>query len=376
MLKQSAEPEIKRIPLEEVCLNIVAAQLATNCAQFLAQMPEPPKSESVKAALDILTQVGAIEVDDDAESASYEKLTPLGKYLAKLPVDCRFGKMLVYGALFRCFSATVTIVAALSASKSPFVSPSASAADDNYRSTHQKFKHPNSDFLTFVNIWNAFEAASNQKKAHQFCRHHKLNISALKEISDGRKEYLKLIKSVGLLDDQYDISSSSHKLNSCSQEEAIVHSVVCAGLYPNIGLLDVTANGKVCIKRENDTLLVHRDSVNVVEKQLSLKRWLLYCEKFSTSHTVFISTTCFVHPFAIILFGDIIEIQHLSRSVIIDKTYDLTLAARNAMIFVKLREQMNEAIEEYFIEGKTKAGHKCGRLEDLVDSITKMLTSS
>ena len=61
-----------------------------------------------------LKNVGALYLDDS--------LTPLGYHLAQLPVDVRIGKLMLYGCMFRCLDAALTIAACLSF-KSPFVSP-------------------------------------------------------------------------------------------------------------------------------------------------------------------------------------------------------------------------------------------------------------
>ena len=51
-----------------------------------------------------------------------EMLTPLGYHLACLPVDVRIGKLMLFGAIFRCLDPALTIAASL-AFKSPFVRP-------------------------------------------------------------------------------------------------------------------------------------------------------------------------------------------------------------------------------------------------------------
>ena len=51
-----------------------------------------------------------------------QTLTPLGAHLANLPVDVHIGKMILFGAIFRCLDPVLTIAAALSF-KSPFVRP-------------------------------------------------------------------------------------------------------------------------------------------------------------------------------------------------------------------------------------------------------------
>lgn len=51
-----------------------------------------------------------------------ERLTPLGSHLANLPVDIHIGKMILFGAIFRCLDPILTIAAMLSY-KSPFTRP-------------------------------------------------------------------------------------------------------------------------------------------------------------------------------------------------------------------------------------------------------------
>ena len=58
---------------------------------------EPPPREAVEAAARQLRRLGAISVDGASEA-----LTPLGTHLARMPVDLRVGKMLLYGAMRRC----------------------------------------------------------------------------------------------------------------------------------------------------------------------------------------------------------------------------------------------------------------------------------
>jgi ATP-dependent RNA helicase DHX36 len=55
-------------------------------------------------------------LDDD------ERLTPLGYHLANLPVDPQAGRMLILGALFRCYEPVAAIAASLSF-KNPFFMP-------------------------------------------------------------------------------------------------------------------------------------------------------------------------------------------------------------------------------------------------------------
>lgn len=75
---------------------------------------EPPVKENIDSAIKRLQDVGAFDKENS--------LTPLGQHLAALPVDVRIGKLMLYGAIFSCVDAALTMAAALS-NKSPFVTP-------------------------------------------------------------------------------------------------------------------------------------------------------------------------------------------------------------------------------------------------------------
>ncbi|CAI5497941.1 unnamed protein product [Closterium sp. Naga37s-1] len=112
IMRPFQQPEIQRVPLVELCLQIKLLDLGTP-AQFLSKAIEPPKEEAVRSAMKTLREVGAVD--------EREELTALGTHLAALPVDIRIGKMMIYGAVMGCLSTALTIAACLSY-RSPFSS--------------------------------------------------------------------------------------------------------------------------------------------------------------------------------------------------------------------------------------------------------------
>jgi HrpA-like RNA helicase len=301
-MKDATEPELRRIPLEEVCLTILAGGFAKSCADFLSQTPEPPSEDAVHSALKVLEDIGAIICSHDS-SRSTETLTALGQHLAKLPVDARVGKMLIFGAVFKCTDAILTIAASLSASKSPF----ASSFNDSQqaKAAHSKFSHPFSDFFTLLNVWEAFRQASVSGKARIFCRDMFLNYSALSEIQDARHQYLDLLCGLGFLDrtklgadarkrafDEQKLALSPYCVNS--RIEQVVHSVVCAGLYPNVAEVTRTStNNEVTVTHKTERLFIH-SSVNSKMPQHIPSNWVTYFEKFGTERRVSVSKTAFI----------------------------------------------------------------------------------
>ncbi|KAH8064124.1 helicase [Aureococcus anophagefferens] len=114
-----AEPEMVRSPLDELCLEVAALGLGAP-EPVLAEAISPPDEKIVRAAVDGLVRLGALDAEDRMS------LSPLGRQLARLHVHPVLGKLLLLGELFDCFDVALTVAAGLG-SKSPFVCPWAGA---------------------------------------------------------------------------------------------------------------------------------------------------------------------------------------------------------------------------------------------------------
>ncbi|RXM90891.1 ATP-dependent RNA helicase DHX29 [Acipenser ruthenus] len=96
-----SDPEILRVPLEELCLHIMKCEYGSP-EDFLSRALDPPQPQVVSNAMNLLRRIGACELD-------LPKLTPLGQHLAALPVNVKIGKMLVFGAIFGCLEPIVSM---------------------------------------------------------------------------------------------------------------------------------------------------------------------------------------------------------------------------------------------------------------------------
>lgn len=351
-MKQQSMPELQRVPLEEVCLSILAGGLAANCTNFLLQAPQPPEEVSVQAALRVLEEVGAVnpqpyKVTVSTSDTHTETLTPLGRHLAKLPVHARLGKMLIFGALFKVLDKVLTIAASLSA-KSPFVTN----FDNSQQAAakHRSFRHETSDFLTVCNVWEAYCAASvvSDSNVRRFCAANFLSRNALTEIGDMRRQFVELLGQIGFVSSSEvrHVETSVYNLNG--KKEEIVTAVVCAGLYPNVAHAVKGAQNAppTLFDKDKERVYFHNSSVN--HKKVLEGEWVAFHEKFATSK-VFLSSTSLVHPFSLLLFGGSIAINHLERKVIIDDRIVLNMAAQTGVMFRELRHKLtillNEIIE-------------------------------
>lgn len=99
--KEHADPEILRMPVEDVVLQLKSMDLQ-HIANF--PFPTPPDRSSLVRAEKLLTYLGAL---------SNGKITPVGRDLSIYPLSPRFSKMLVIGHQHNCMQYTIAMVAAL-----------------------------------------------------------------------------------------------------------------------------------------------------------------------------------------------------------------------------------------------------------------------
>lgn len=150
-MMERPEPEIRRVPLEQLCLSVRAMGIK-EVGSFLASAITPPESIAVDGAMDLLGRMGALDGDD---------LTALGRHLSMIPADLRCGKLMVYGAMFGCLDAAVTIAAILTV-KSPFVSPQDKREES--KSARAKFAKNQGDLIGDLRAFEEWYEMINNRK--------------------------------------------------------------------------------------------------------------------------------------------------------------------------------------------------------------------
>ena len=110
-LDEHMTPEMFRTPLHELALSIKLLRLGS-VGQFLSKALEPPPIDAVIEAEVLLREMRCFDKNDE--------LTPMGKILARLPVEPRLGKMMILGAVFGCGDAVATVAAQASTGRFSF----------------------------------------------------------------------------------------------------------------------------------------------------------------------------------------------------------------------------------------------------------------
>ena len=168
-----AEPEILRTNLAAVILQMKWLRLGT-----IEQFPfiDPPDPRQIRDGLATLHEIGAID--------ETEELTPLGKRLAKLPVDPRVGRMILGGQDEDCLNDVLVIAAALSTQD---VRERPADKQDAADQAHGAFRDPQSDFISLLKLWTNLRDKQRELSNGQFrkwCRANFLSYLRYREWSD------------------------------------------------------------------------------------------------------------------------------------------------------------------------------------------------
>ena len=207
------DPEILRSSLASVILRMKSLHL-TDVESF--PFIEPPPGRAIADGYQLLQELGA--VDDD------NQLTPLGRKLAKLPLDPRVGRMILAAQEFACLSEVLIVASALSV-QDPRDRPveHQQSADE----AHKKFADEKSEFLSYLKIWKWFESAIEHKKSNRqlmdTCRATFLNQLRLREWRDVHSQLLTIVKEQGW------------RTNELPATYDQLHMALLTGLLGNIG---------------------------------------------------------------------------------------------------------------------------------------------
>ncbi|HML81689.1 MAG TPA: ATP-dependent RNA helicase HrpA [Thiomonas arsenitoxydans] len=206
-------PEIQRSSLAAVILRMKALGLDS-----IEQFPfiEPPPGKAIADGYQLLTELGAV---DDRNA-----LTPLGRELARLPLDPRIGRMILEARNREALTEVLIIAAALSV-QDPRERPAEAqqAADE----AHRKFSDERSEFLGWLKLWAHYHAAIAHKKSQR------------KLWGELRGQYLSPLR----LREWHDVHSQLHtlvseqgwRLNTTEATFEQIHCALLSGLLGNVG---------------------------------------------------------------------------------------------------------------------------------------------
>ena len=160
------DPEVLRASLAAVILRALSLNLGKVEDFPFLDAPEP---RALTDGYGLLAELGAVDEEN--------RLTDVGRELARLPLDPRVGRMLIAARAEGCLDEVLVIAAALSV-QDPRERPLDQQAAADQR--HAKFADERSDFLAFLKLWKL----QDEQGLRRLCRENFLSYPRLREWRD------------------------------------------------------------------------------------------------------------------------------------------------------------------------------------------------
>ena len=206
------DPEILRTNLAAVILQMLHLRLGEiDAFPFI----EPPDGKAISDGFNLLQELSAVNREN--------QLTPLGRQLARLPVDPRLGRMLLEGAKQGSLQELLIVASALSVQDPRERPPERQQAADQ---AHAQWKDSDSDFAALVNLWRGFEEqrqALTASPLRNWCRKNFLNYLRLREWRDAHRQLSLICRDLQL------------SINKEPADYPRLHKAILSGLLSQIG---------------------------------------------------------------------------------------------------------------------------------------------
>ena len=194
-------PEIRRTNLASVILQTLALKLGD-----ISQFPfiDAPQPDAIADGYRTLFEIGAIE--------SGRKLTKLGRWLSRLPIDPRIGRVLHAAADEGCLNEVLIIASALEI-QDPRIRPAEKQkAADN---AHEQFKLENSDFMSYLLIWDFIHRLRKDLSRGKFriaCQRNFLSLNLVHQWMEVHRQLKNVCRQAGLkIKDRQDDYDAIHR---------------------------------------------------------------------------------------------------------------------------------------------------------------------
>ncbi|EKF73004.1 ATP-dependent helicase HrpA [Alcanivorax hongdengensis A-11-3] len=263
------DPEIQRTNLAAVILQMADLRLGR-----VEDFPfiEPPDGRLIRDGYRLLEELSALGKD--------QRLTPLGRQLARFPLDPTLSRMLVAAADRKVLREALIVVAALAA-QDPRERPH--DRQQQADQAHQPFISKDSDFLFFINLWQWADQQREALSRNQYEKQLKkqfLSPSRMREWRDIHRQLLLLSKEQGWA------------LNAASEDLASVytplHQALLTGLIANV--MQRTEEGEWLSTRNRKPLVWPGSALSKTKA-----RWLVAAEQVETSR-LFARTVARIEP--------------------------------------------------------------------------------
>ena len=226
-------PEVLRSSLAGVILSMLDLNLGD-----VERFPfiDPPRPAMVREGLRELLELGAIAHDRarrtaDGTGETRIVLTPVGRSLARIPVEPRLARMLLAASENATLGDAVPVVAAMACDD-----PRRRPVEEREKAVqaHAQFRAPGSDFLGTLRLWRWWDgqcASLSQSKLRALAKKTYLSYPKMREWRDLARQLTDLSKKLGL-------SFAAGGKRKAEESAALLHQALLTGLLGRIGKFD------------------------------------------------------------------------------------------------------------------------------------------
>ncbi|XP_065697760.2 ATP-dependent RNA helicase A isoform X1 [Patagioenas fasciata] len=329
-LQTHMTPEMFRTPLHEIALSIKLLRLG-GIGQFLAKAIEPPPLDAVIEAERTLRELDALD--------SNEELTPLGRILAKLPIEPRLGKMMIMGCIFYVGDAVCTISAA-TCFPEPFISEGKRLGYIHRNFAGSRF----SDHVALLSVFQAWDDArmGGEEAEKRFCEHKRLSMATLRMTWEAKVQLKDILMNSGfpeecLMTQPFNNTGPDNNLD-------VVISLLAFGVYPNVCY---HKEKRKILTTEGHNALIHKSSVNCPFSSQDIKYpspFFVFGEKIRT-RAISAKAMTLVSPLQLLLFASK-KVLSDGELILVDDWIKLKMPHNAAACITALRAAMEALVVE------------------------------
>ncbi|KAF2205671.1 DEAD/DEAH box helicase-like protein [Delitschia confertaspora ATCC 74209] len=358
-MMERPDPEIRRVPLEQLCLSVKAMGIE-DVRAFLAGALTPPETTAVEGAIRLLGQMGALEDNE---------LTALGKHMSMIPADLRCSKLLVYGATFGCLESALTIASVLT-TRSPFLSPRDRNEETRnaFNAIRSSFAQNQGDLIVDLRAYEQWSALRNKgispRDLRLWCQENCLSPNTLSDIASNRTQYLSSLKEISFIPSSYSsLDLSTHpSYNRHNSNPALIRALIAASFNPQIARIQLpdkkfaaSVSGAVELDPEartikyfnadNGRVFVHPSSILFDAQTFpSNASFMAYFAKMQTSK-VFVKELTPFNAYTLLMFAGKIELDTLGRGLLVEGWLRVRGWARIGVLVSRLRGMLDKVLE-------------------------------
>uniref|UniRef100_A0A8D2JBX4 RNA helicase n=1 Tax=Varanus komodoensis TaxID=61221 RepID=A0A8D2JBX4_VARKO len=329
-LETHMTPEMFRTPLHEIALSIKLLRLG-GIGQFLAKAIEPPPLDAVIEAEHTLRELDALDSNDE--------LTPLGRILARLPIEPRLGKMMIMGCIFYVGDAVCTISAA-TCFPEPFISEGKRLGYVHRNFAGNRF----SDHVALLSVFQAWDHArmGGENAEIRFCEHKRLNMATLRMTWEAKVQLKDILVNSGFPEE----CLMTQVFNNMGPDNSldVVISLLAFGLYPNVCF---HKEKRKILTTEGRNALIHKSSVNCPFSSQDMKYpspFFVFGEKIRT-RAISAKAMTLVSPLQLLLFGSK-KVVSDGEIIMLDDWIKLRMPHKVASCITALRAAMEALVVE------------------------------